>query len=341
MQQRGVRQPIGERVVAAVGHGEQTAVGIEVQAAQFRPTGRRAGEIEREPFGHIAEVLQKVAGAVVDLEGAHHNVVGHEARVVDGADRVVARAVDPRRVVAHRRARRSRERRVEPTDRLGGLRIAEISIGILQRVDAVGALGVHPLDGKIAGGVGARHAVEGFVREGGVRCIEVQTDQNALHRFEVFGVEYAAGHLHGVGRRARGEDISVLPHRIAFVVVGDGVGEIDRVGRVGNHRVEEFDRDFAPRHFDFGLFDLRRRDNDFLRRVVYLDELVESEAELHFFAASHLFRRAHVHDVRWGLVVGTAVGAAALVGAARPKSQEAEENGEEEGKFFQSGRVFG
>ena len=93
----------------------------------------------------------------------------------------------------------------------------------------------------------------------------MQTDQNALHRFEVFGVENAAGHLHGVGRGARGEDISVLPHRIAFVVVGDGVGEIDRVGRVGNHRVEEFDGDFAPRHFDFGLFDLRRRDNVFWR----------------------------------------------------------------------------
>ena len=202
-------------------------------------------------------------------------------------------------------------------------------------------MGVHPLDGKITVGVGSRHAVEGFTRESRVRRIKVQAREYALHRFEIFGVENVAGHLHGVGRCPCGKNISVLPQRIALVVVGDGIGEVDRVGRVGDHRIEEFYRDFASRDFDLGLFDLRWRDNDFLGGVVHLDEFVESETELHFFVASHLFRSTHAHDVRRGLVVGPAVGPVALVGAARPEGQEAEKNGEEEGKFFQSEEFLG
>ena len=188
--------------------------------------------------------------------------------------------------------------------------------------DAIFPSGRHPFDGKIALSVGACHA---FKRQAGESCVgiaRVEADEYALHRFEVLGVEHMPRDLHRIGHCARREDVGVLPEWVAFVVVGDGIGKVDRVGGVGNERIEDFDRHTASRHLNFGLLLLWGRHRNLFVGIVDLDEFVKHEGEFRALPTGHLFRVGGRDNARRSFVVGAAVRARTLVGAGRDEGGE-------------------
>ena len=66
-------------------------------------------------------------------------------------------------------------------------------------------------------------------QRGESRVVEVgiETDEYSLHGLQVFGIEYIASYLQRVNLLSCGESIGIVAHRVALVVVRDGVGEVD------------------------------------------------------------------------------------------------------------------
>ena len=93
-------------------------------------------------------------------------------------------------------------------------------------------------------------------------------------------VEHIAAHFHRVDFRTGREAIGVVAQRVALVVIGDGIGEVDGIGDIRLQRVLQFHFDALTRRLDFRHLNLWRRYDDFLRWVINLDELVEEDAHL-------------------------------------------------------------
>ena len=138
-----------------------------------------------------------------------------------------------------------------------GLAEEIVLIGILQGVDAVTAR-CHAAYGEVAPAVGAPHALERQGGEGRVGQVGMQSHEDALHRFEVGGVEHGSCHGHGVEAVAGGEREGEALQGVAFVVVLYGVGKVDGVGGGGLQRVLQCDDDALAVVLHLGLLALGR-----------------------------------------------------------------------------------
>ena len=107
----------------------------------------------------------------------------------------------------------------------------EVAICILKGIDAVFAR-CHAFDDEAAAAVGACETKHWLRGERTVLQVGIESYENALDRFHVLRLHHIARHLKGVDMVAGGEAIGIVAQRIAFVVVGNGVREINGVGGV-------------------------------------------------------------------------------------------------------------
>ena len=78
----------------------------------------------------------------------------------------------------------------------------------------------------------------------------MQTDRDTGHRFQVFGIQQDTRYLqridHITGREGKGE---ILEY-ILLVIIGDRVGEVDRISRIFFQCIFQFDHDLLSRGTD-------------------------------------------------------------------------------------------
>ena len=154
-----------------------------------------------------------------------------------------------------------------------------VAIHILQSVDTIAARS-NTLDDEMTLAICARHTKHRLGGESAVGKVGIKTHEDALDRFEIVGSKHGACYFQGVDDIARREAISVVAHRVALVVVGNGIREVDGVGGVCLQRVEERDGDAFALRLDFRSLYLRWRHHDLFGRVVDLNKFVEIDVHL-------------------------------------------------------------
>ena len=198
--------------------------------------------------------------------------------------------VEPKRVLSQGVAERGAYGVVRESHLLALLREHIVAVLVVEGVDAVSAWR-HALYDEVSARVGTCHA------------------QHALHRFEVLSRHHGASHFERVDMVARRETVGVVAHRVALVVVGDGVREVDGVRSVGLQRVLQLHADLLARSLYLRLLKLRRRHHHLLRRVVELYELVEVDVHLLRLHVSAAVGRCRAYHMRRRLVVPSSGGA--------------------------------
>ena len=184
---------------------------------------------------------------------------------------------------------------------LATLCIVEVVVHILQGISAIGAWG-DTFHDKVATTVSTRDAQQRLGLESRVGEVIVKSHHHTLDRFKVAGIKHIAGHLKGINLLACGESIGVRPHRIAFIIISDGVTEVNGIGGVLLQRVLQLHNDFLARSLDLCHFQLRRRDDDFVCGILQFDELVEVDGDLLAFHVHRLVVR-NTTDYLWRIVI--------------------------------------
>ena len=142
-------------------------------------------------------------------------------------------------------------------DHLTPLTQTEVTIGILQRIGAVGTRG-NTLNDKTASAVSTRHTEHRLGLEGRISQITVETYENAFHWFQITGIEHIARHFHRVNLVACREAIGIVPQRITLVVITDGITEVNGIGGICLERVLQFHHNTFACLFDLRHLQLRR-----------------------------------------------------------------------------------
>ena len=155
--------------------------------------------------------------------------------------------------------------------------------------------------------------------------VGIQAHQDALDRLQILGFEHTSRHLHGINHLARGETVGIVSHRIALVVIADGIREVDGIGGVGLEGIDERNGDSLSASLDFRHFQLWRRHHHLLRRIIQLDELIEVDIDfllIHFRGT--VARRGSYHLGR-SLVKPSAIGLSHLgTGSQQQEDQQIE-----------------
>ena len=187
----------------------------------------------------------------------------------------------------------------------------------------------HALDDETATGVGAADTQHGCLLEQGVdRLIRqsrligqdstflrffidlIETNEDALDRLQIGCLQHIASHLQRVDMVARGEGESVVAERIALVVVGNGIRKVNGISGVVLQRILQLNGDALALPLDFRLFQLWRRHDHLLRRIVELDVLVEKDGNFLPIEARCLVLWLRTEDFRRVFVIPSAVGLA-------------------------------
>ena len=137
-----------------------------------------------------------MALCVLFAESQQYEVVGDVAGVVHLPDAVVAHRVAPHGVGPYGGKTAGYDLFAQKGKHFA-CGEAEVAVHVLEGEDAVGARR-HAFDAETAAAVGLCHAVKGLFREGRVGGVGVQAYQNAFYRFQIFGGQHVAGHLHCV-----------------------------------------------------------------------------------------------------------------------------------------------
>ena len=72
----------------------------------------------------------------------------------------------------------------------------------------------------------------------------MDSDQNALHRFQIRCIKDVAGHFHCIELLTRGETETEITQRIALIIIDDSVGEVNGIGGICLQRILEPDLNF-------------------------------------------------------------------------------------------------
>ena len=137
-----------------------------------------------------------------------------------------------------------------------------------------------------------------------------KSHHHPLDGLQVLGIEHSAGHLHGVNHIARTERIGVLSHRVALVVVLDGIAEVDGVGGIGLQRIKEVHLHALALGPHVGSLYLRRGNHHLLVGAFQFHIFIEKDAHL-LLGHTHcpVGRHARHHHGRL-FVVASAIGIA-------------------------------
>ena len=154
--------------------------------------------------------------------------------------------------------------------------------------------GVYPVHGvldvpktEIPPVIGLGGRIGAVQEDGGVRMVLIQEDRRTFDGTERIAVLDQSRHAHRIdlGTRGEHEGESLIP--VALVVIGDGAGEVQRIGRVGHQVGLEIHDQGFPGHLVLGLLFQRGREEDVVR-VLDHHVLVEGELDLRLV-------RGHVH----------------------------------------------
>ncbi len=107
--------------------------------------------------------------------------------------------------------------------------------------------------------------------ECGIFQVVVQADRDAGHRFKVLGIQQNPRYFKRVDYFSGRESEREVFEHVFLIIVGDGIGEVDRIGRVGFQAVFKFDNGFLSGCADDRQLQLGRCDNHILRRFLDLD----------------------------------------------------------------------
>ena len=150
--------------------------------------------------------------------------------------------------------------------------------------------------------VGSRNALQRDVGECGVIEIAVHAHEHFLLRLKGARIEHDSRNLHCVDHLAGGECKREAVDGIPFVVVLDGIAEIDGVGGVGDERVANLHLHFAPRGANHRHLALPRRHHHLVVLVLEHHEFVEVDFDFSIVhingarrrLAPHKHRREHI-----------------------------------------------
>ena len=70
----------------------------------------------------------------------------------------------------------------------------------------------------------------------------MDTDRDSRHWLQVLGVQHNTRHLQGVDRRACREGKREILEYVSLIIVGNGIGEIDRIGRILQQGIFQLNR---------------------------------------------------------------------------------------------------
>ena len=306
--ERRVAQPVGYGVASHRRLYKESVGSVEVERLYLGQLLRAVAEEQREAVGLLAFRLEEESVGLHVFERSEHEVVGREAYVSRLLYVLDMQRVEPKRVLSQGVAERGAYGVVRESHLLAFLREHIVAVLVVESVDAVSARR-HALYDEVSARVGTRHAQHGHLHEARVAHLGVQAHEYALHRFEVLSRHHGASHFERVDMVARRETVGVVAHRVALVVVGDGVREVDGVRGVGLQRVLQLHADLLARSLYLRLLELRRRHHHLLRRVVELYELVEVDVHLLRLHVSAAVGRCRAYHMRRRLVVPSSVGA--------------------------------
>ena len=220
--QGSVFYPVCDGVVLLGGLYYERFLGVEVQPPHHWQGVAAVAEVYANLLGRLPFGLDEVSVGERNGECAQHDVVGIEVRVARPDYRVDAQRVAPDGVLPYVGAARGAYRVGVEGHHLALLAVHVVAVGVLQGIGAVGARR-HSLDHEVPAAVGSRHPEQRRGGECGVRQVGIQPDEYALDWLEVAGVDHIARHFERVDALSRRETVGVVAHRVAFVVVGDGV----------------------------------------------------------------------------------------------------------------------
>ena len=110
----------------------------------------------------------------------------------------------------------------------------------------------------------AGSAVERQLHKCRIRQVAMQADRNAGHRFEVLGIQQDSRYFERIDHASGREREREVFKYVLLIIICNGIGEVDRIGRVGFQRVFQFDHRLLPGRADNRQFHLRRSDNHIL-----------------------------------------------------------------------------
>ena len=120
-------------------------------------------------------------------------------------------------------------------------------------------------------------------------------------------------------------------HFIFLVVVGDGIAEVDRIGRVGNQRIVQCDRYGTSQCRHLWHLGLRGRDDDFFARIFDLNDFIKFENDFVFVVIKSSGQRCAFFQYRRCFVFGSASGASHIGARNAPPSDKDDKS---DGKAF-------
>ena len=200
------------------------------------------------------------------------------------------------------------------------LREFEVAVAVFQGIDAVFTRG-NTLDDEVTCAVGTGNALQGLGTECRVSEVGIESYADALDGFQVRGIYHVAAHLEGVYLLSGRERKGIVSHRVAFVVVADGIAEVYGIGGVGNQRVLQLHDNLLALGGNLRCFYLWRRHDDILRGVSQFDVFVEEDADLLFLDSRSLVCRHTAQDA-WRVVVKPAAIGGTHASAARNEKWE-------------------
>ena len=154
-----------------------------------------------------------------------------------------------------------------------------VSIHILQGIDTILTRG-YTTNAEMTATIRAGNAEQRFCAESRVGQIGIKTYADALDRLEIRSIYHIARHLEGINLFARREGIGIITQWVVFIVICNSITEVNRISGVGYQRVLQLYHDLLSRCLDFRHLQLWRRNNDILRGVSQLDELIEIDGHL-------------------------------------------------------------
>ena len=136
----------------------------------------------------------------------------------------------------------------------------------------------------------------------------MHTDRDARHRLQIFRIQQDTGNLQCVDHVTCREGEGKVLIYVLLVVVGDGVGEVDRIGGILPQRIGQLDDGLASGGTDHRHLLLGRSDNHLLGGLFDLDQLVKDNLDLLSLVVCLVGQRCAADKFGRQFVVGPAIG---------------------------------
>ena len=105
---------------------------------------------------------------------------------------------------------------------------------------------------------------------------------NAFNGFQILGLQNSSCHFHRINIRPSREREREVTHRITFIIIYNGIREIDGISHRIFQCIKVFYRYLLPYHLQFRLFHLWWRKDNLLRCFLQFDEFIEFQFNLLF-----------------------------------------------------------